>query len=221
MSNTNDNPLPEPETSRLADGGASIVVWLIFGSALLVAFMILWEARSSRHIKAEAAGVEEAVRRRMGDSFRLLRENRPRAVIEADADIAKGLEWLERVRPNGYKGLRAARLFILSEALLHLGGEDARMEAEKDFTAGLDLLERASGEVWELGMYGRGKARYKLGWYALAIEDFDSLIAYNPSYGAAYYWRHLAKTARGDVKGAAEDEAHAKALGSWPPPDAL
>ena len=220
MPGFHDNPIPDSDASRRSAGAMSILVWLIVGGAVLVAVAIIWDARSRSRIQAETAKFEEAVRREVTQSFRLLRNNHPREAIEMDAAIGEKIAWLTRVYPDGYRGLRAMRLFIRSEALTLLGGEDECREAEKGFTTGLALLERSGGETWEMGLYGRGKARYNLGEYGLAGADFDLLVQGNPNFGAAYGWRSLARTALGDADGAAEDETRARVLGVWPPADA-
>ena len=215
MSAINDNLSSDSEASRFSSGWATIVVWLIIGCTGLLAGLILWEARSRKHIQTEAAQTEDAVKRQMSESYRLLRERRPRDVIAADAILAEKLAWLGQVNPNSYSSLKAARLFILSGALLLLEDRDAFVEAEKTLTDGIFLLELASGEIWQMGMFNRGRVRYKLGMHHEAIDDFDALIANNPSYGTAYFWRSLAKSAVNDANGANEDAHQAKALGAW------
>ena len=216
MSTINDNLFSDSETSRFSSGWTTIVVWLIIGSTALFTGLILWEANSRNRIMTEAARTEDAVRRQMTASYRLLREKKPEKIIEADAFLAEKLAWLGQVNPRAYSSLKAARQFILAEALLLLGDENAYAEAEKILTNGIALLERSSGEIWQMGIFSRGKVRHKLGMDAQAIADLDGLITNNPSYGAAYYWRSLAKTSINDADGAAADAAHARALGAWP-----
>lgn len=207
----------DPYAEQLPGGGSSIVIWLIVGAAVLAVALFAWEKRSQRLILAEAGGVEEEARRELRESFAALRDNRPDAVVENDRHIGEKLDRLLKIRPGGYTIMRASRKFICAEAMLLQGGPDRVAEAERNLTSGLELLRHSGGSLWEFGLLGRGKARHMLGRNADALVDLDAIVSFNPSYGAAYYWRSRTRAALGDASGAAEDEMRARALDSWPP----
>ncbi len=214
MANNDDNPYGE----QLPDGGSSIWVWLIVGGTIIFIFVMFWEKRSRAFLMAEAAGVEESVREEIRVSFAELRDGQYKSVINRDTVIQKKLDWLVQLKPRGYVIMRVSRMFIRAEAIVMIGGLDQIKVAEGLFTQGLELMGYSGGTLWEFGLVGRAKARYLLGRHAEAENDLNILLSYNPSYGAAYYWRALAREKLGNEDGAWEDERHAMALGSWPPP---
>ena len=110
-------------------------------------------------------------------------------------------------------------------ALLLLEGETLCMKdcvrhadtAEEKFDRALELMPYASGDMWQVGMLGRARARVELKKYREALGDLDSVLDRNPSFGSAYYWRSQTRAALDDREGAQKDEARARALDSWPP----
>jgi tetratricopeptide (TPR) repeat protein len=50
--------------------------------------------------------------------------------------------------------------------------------------------------------FDRGKAKYDLGDYRGAIQDYNKVMELNPNYAFAYLNRGVAKYALGDYKGA-------------------
>jgi|GEM_PF-3159886 hypothetical protein len=214
MANNNDNPYGD----QLPEGGSSIWVWLIIGGTIIFIFVMLWEKRSRAFLMAEAAGVEESVREDIRVSFGELRDGQFKAVLDRDTLIQKKLDWLLQLKPRGYVIMRVSRLFIRAEAIVMIGGLEHIKAAEELFTQGMELMGYSGGSLWEFGLVGRAKARYLLSRHADAENDLNILLSYNPSYGAAYYWRSLAREKLGNEDGAWEDERQAMALGSWPPP---
>lgn len=216
MATTSDNR-GDPYADQLPGGGTSVVVWLIVGCAVLVGVIVVWDTRSRSQIRYHAAQVEREVRNDFRVSFRLLRDKNPGAVIARDAEIGEKLDWLMRVDGDGYRRLRVARLYIRGKAYIMLDDPELWRQAEADFSEGLSLMRRARGQAWELGLCGRGEARFKLGRHREALADFSSIIEVNPSFGAAYYWRSRINEELGDTTAADRDAARARALDSWPP----
>jgi tetratricopeptide (TPR) repeat protein len=108
-------------------------------------------------------------------------------------------------------------LLIESEAEFAMDPDGKAAEAEDQFTRALSLMSRASGEMWQFGVFGRARTRMRLGRFREAEEDLTILMDRNPSFGAAYYWRAKARESLGDADGAARDEEMARRLDSWPP----
>ncbi len=207
----------DPYASQLPGNGASLIVWLILGGMVALIVIAFWEERRRNEILAHTSVVEEEVRQTLRESYRFLKENRLEGVFANDKILREKFEWLLGVRPNGYVVLRVSSMLIRSDAEVSMGDQESLTAAEANITAALDLLDRSGGAIWEFGLYSRAKARYRLGQYQKALDDLNVILEYNPSYGAAYYWRSFSYFALGDKQAAARDARKARALGAWPP----
>ncbi|MDR3210410.1 MAG: hypothetical protein LBU79_00645, partial [Planctomycetota bacterium] len=191
-------------------GWGSILVWLLLGSVIVSVTVIIQDGQRRAAIKVEATRLEDAAREGIRRAMGYLREGKRDLVVANDTELASHLDWLTGLRPDGYPDLCATRLFLLAQAHL-LGGtqEDARL-ATNLFEEGLSHLNRFEGDIWSMGLLGRGRAAYVMGDYAAANADFDVLIQRYPGFGAAYYWRSLSRQGQGDVEGAWDDKIRAR-----------
>lgn len=214
----NESNRTDASQDALAYYGKSVIlVPLIIGGALVVAVILFWHAQNRRARLAEAAQVEEMVRRELRVAYIEMRALRPAMALER-SDAAKELiaRLLVNLAPD-YAELKMSQLLVEAESLFMLDcGAYAKM-AEERFDKALSLMTHASGEMWQFGMLGRARTRFEEKLYSEALADLDAIMDRNSSFGAAYYWRSLTRRELGDTKGAAEDETRARALDSWPP----
>lgn len=203
---------------RLYDVGRSaILVPLIIGGAVIVAIIILWRTHDQTVRMAEMSRIEEAARIELRSAYVEMRAMRTDSALEKAASARKLMHSLKTAHPADYVGLKIALLLIEAESLFMKDCSANAAEVEKRFDEALALMNFASGEMWQFCMLGRARAHFEQGEYAEAVSDLDSLMGRNPSYGAAYYWRSVAKERLGDLAGAREDEKRARSLDSWPP----
>ncbi len=209
---------PDPYGQPLAASGMSAVfVPLIIGGALVAAALILWSTHRNNLRLAESAQVEEEARADLRKAYRELRSGHPEASLVLTDKVGEKIRRLAIIWPTDYSDLRAALLLIEAQAEFMIDGKNRAGPIEAKFEQALSLLDRASGEFWEQGMLGRARARLELKEYREAEEDLSLLLAGNPNFGTAYYWRAKAREGMGDAPGAAEDERRAKNLAAWPP----
>lgn len=214
---------PDDKASAAGDAGldepdkTAIIVPLILGGAILVAVVMIWEAYIRKANQAEMARIEEQVRVELLAAYRDLRAHRPEAVLAVTRETNKKVRKLRRRQESDYLELKVALLLMEGEAMFMTGGPADTAAAEKCFDRAIALMTHASGEIWLFGMLGRGRTRYELGRYREAETDLDHVLERNPNFGAAYYWRSLAREKQGDVDGAAADADRARSLDSWPP----
>lgn len=205
-----DDPLP-------ASGKGAIVVPLILGGAIIVAVIMLWEAQTHKDRVTATAHVEERVRADLRLAYAELKARNPEAAIVQTTEANEKLASLHTALATDYAELKMASLLIEGEALFIIDSCANAVAAEDRFNRALGLMIHSSGEIWQYGMLGRARAKLEQADFVTAIADLDLLLERNPSFGAAYYWRSLAKKAAGDDAGAGEDARIARNLDSWPP----
>lgn len=209
---------PDPHEEPLADYGKSVImVPLIIGGAVIISIIMLWETHNRNLRLAEMSRCEEAARIELRAAYAEMRALNPAAALTKTAEAARHMRSLKSTWVSDYAELRVALLLMEGEALMMRDGAANAPAAEQRFNESLSLMVHASGELWQFGLLGRSKARFEQGKYQDAIADLDHVMTRNPNFGAAYYWRALAKQKLGDDKGAREDEARARSLDSWPP----
>lgn len=207
----------DPDGVQLSGGAGTVLIALIIGGAILATAFMVWDFRQRREEMAERARLEEKVREDLIRAYNLLRNNEPQVALRRTAVAQANLERIAGGGPDDYAELRAARRILEAEAHAMLGGRERLEAAETEFSRALNIMRYSSGEIWMLGTYSRGRTRYDLAQYAEAVADFDAVLNRNAGFGAAYYWRSLAKRHLGDRVGAAQDAERAKSLDSWPP----
>lgn len=209
---------PDPHEEPLADYGKSIImVPLIIGGAVIISIFMLWETHSRNLLLAEMSQCEERARVELRAGYAEMRALRPDAALAKADEAAKHMGLLKSTWVSDYAELRVALLLMKGEALMmknHIANAPA---SEALFTEALGLMVHSSGELWQMGLLARARARYEQGKYHESVDDLNQVMTRNPNFGAAYYWRALAKQNLGDSKGAREDETQAKNLDSWPP----
>lgn len=213
---------PDPYNEPLADNGkAMIFVPLIIGGAVVVSIIMLWQAHTQKIRLAEMSQTEIAARNELRDAWTEMRALRPEQALEKTAQAGKLVAALSaaRLRPQNadYAELKVGLLLLEAESLFMKDCAKNAAIAEEKFSEALSLMIFSSGEMWQAGLLGRARARYEQGKYAEAIADLDQVMTRNANYGAAYYWRSLAKEKSGDADGALDDARTAKRLDSWPP----
>lgn len=131
-------------------------------------------------------------------------------------------------------GDRAAALRTLDSALQQKPGDSWLMIAQAqvymqiaDFSRALGLLDEALATATtpvdrRTALYYRGHARFNLGQYALAAEDFDAALAGRTTLRSRLgpmLWRYAAQVrARRDARAVLAKEVGSEALGEWPGP---
>lgn len=209
---------PDPYEEPMPGAGMmSIIVPLIIGGAIIAAAIILWHAHNEKIRVAEMTRIEEEVRGDLRDAYREVRNFHPDKAVAIVKGVNAKMNNLERTLPNDYAELLAVRLMIEAESEFMMDCAGNAGDAEAKFTTALGLMTHASGQLWEMGTMGRARVRIELGKFAEAEEDLNLLMERNSSFGAAYYWRALARDAQGNEAGAAADALRARALDSWPP----
>ncbi len=213
---------PNPHESPLPSfGKAALFVPLIIGGAVIVSLVMLWEAHAREARLAAASTSEIAARDCLREAWAALRAGLPDATLKKTADAAVCVEALRsahvEARDTDYAELRAGLFLLEAEALLLRDGAAGAAAAEAKAGTALELLPFSGGGLWEAGLLCRARARHEQGRYADAIHDLDQIMTRNANYGAAYYYRALARENAGDDAGAREDERIARRLGSWPP----
>ncbi|MCD8350561.1 MAG: hypothetical protein LUC93_08135 [Planctomycetaceae bacterium] len=208
----------DPHQDVLAGYGKSIIlVPLIIGGALIVATILLWHAHNKRARIADATQVEEQVREELRAAYVEMRALRPaQALKRSDAAKALMAKLPVNLAPD-YADLKVSQLLVEGESLFMLDCAAYAEAAEQRFDQAMTLMNYASGEMWLFGMLGRARARYESQRYDQALQDLNAIMDRNNSFGAAYYWRSLTRTALGDERGGQADERRARALDSWPP----
>lgn len=209
---------PDPYEEPMPGAGMkSIIVPLIIGGALIAAVFVLWDAHADKIRIAEMTRVEEEMRGELRDAYRELRCFRPSKSLETVKAAAAKMGSLESSLPQAYAEIKVAALIIEAESEFMLDSAGRAGRAETKLTEALNLMTHASGQLWEMGIMGRARARLEQEDHGGALRDLDLLLERNPSFGAAYYWRAHARDSLGDASGAAADERRARALDSWPP----
>ncbi len=208
----------DPHQDALAGYGKSIIlVPLIIGGALIVATILMWHAHNRRARLTEATQVEEQVRDELRAAYVEMRALRPaQALTRSDAAKELMAKLPVNLAPD-YADLKVAQLLVEGESLFMLDCAAYAEAAEERFDEAMNHMNYASGEMWLFGMLGRARARYESKRYEQALHDLNAVMDRNESFGAAYYWRSLTRTALGDIRGAKADERRARALDSWPP----
>lgn len=215
---TNQKGPPPPYRPDLPGGGKmAILVPLIIGGAMIIGVFILWGTHVRKVREGERAKVEEEVRTDMLSAYHALRDLKPEAALEITESVESRMKIFEGGLDGDYADLKVARLMIEAEAEFMLDCKNSAPSVEEKFDRAMGMMIRASGEMWEYGVMGRARARLEQGKFGEAVGDLDILLSRNPSYGAAYYWRSVARKGLGDGDGSREDEAMAKNLDSWPP----
>lgn len=210
--NPYDNDLPNV-------GMMAILVPLIIGGACVVGALILWQQHERKAREFEASKVEEEVRTDILSAYRLMRQEKYAAAVELMDKTDDKVAFLcaNDSNPDAYTDFRAALLSLVAEAEFIRDPTANAAEAEDKFNGAMSLLRYASGEMWEFSVLGRARSRFAQKKYEEAIADLDTLLAGNPNYGTAYYWRSLARKGMGDLEGAAADREVAENFDSWPP----
>lgn len=199
-------------------GMGAIIVPLIIGGAIIIGAIMLWEAHTRNQAIIEIARTEIKVREELRLAYAELRNLHPEEALTRTAVAAQLMdERLHSRWQSDYRELKTARNLIEAEALLMLDCAANAAVSEKLFDQALGWMTHASGEFWQFGVLGRARTRYETGRYEEALADLDMLMDRNPNFGAAYYWRALAKQKLGDRRGAVRDETRARSLDSWPP----
>lgn len=216
-SGQNTRAIPAPNGPLAAAGKAAIIVPLIIGGAIIAAAFLLWHSHSLKLRAAEAACAEEDMRRELRDAYRRLRAFDPQGSLDHIHAAAGHLAGMNISRNTDYMELKVALLMLEGEVLFITDAKTNAALAEKRFDEALAILPHASGEYWEFGVFGRARARLEQGKCGEAAGDLDRLLARNPNFGSAYYWRSQARKCHGDAEGSAADERRAKSLDSWPP----
>lgn len=213
---------PDPFNRPLAPSGkAAVLAPLIIGGAVIVSLILIWDAHARKSRLSEMADNEIAARAELRSAWLEMRHSRPGAALEKTANAAALIAKMKPVLSGGprtdYAELRISLLLLEGEALFMEDSAANAVRAEGKFDEALALMVFSSGPLWHSGHLGRGRARLEQGRYAEAIADFDQVAARNPGYGAAYYWRAIAREKSGDGSGARRDESVARRLDSWPP----
>ncbi|MCC8179541.1 MAG: hypothetical protein LIP23_01310 [Planctomycetes bacterium] len=209
--------VPDPEEDVEPHGVMLIIVPLIFGAAVIIAFLLLWHSESTKSELSRIALMEEEARDYLNDAYQAVRARNPEKALALTAATGERLDQFQSRRKGAYMELKVVRLLIEGEAQMQLDSRRFAAESERKFTDALDHMTTSSGELWSFGMFGRARARFENDDYHGAIEDLDALLSRNPSFGAAYYWRSLGHAGLGDSLQAAVDEEKARILDSWPP----
>ncbi len=220
MTTSETDSLPKPYDDRLPGGGTgAIMVPLIIGAAIIIGAYILWDINARRARASELAKVEEEIRLDLIQAYRFLVQANPAEALQITQSVdERAKQFGKAVRHDSdYAELHAARLLLEANAEFMILCEAGAAMAEEKFTRAIGLMIHASGEMWEFGMMSRARARLEQDKYHEALADLDVLLAGNPNYGAAYYWRALLKYETGDQAGGQADEQRARDLGSWPP----
>lgn len=212
-------PVPDPAgpDEELEGGGMSVIAFLVLGAAVVVAAVVLWDAHAKKIEIAEATRIEELARTELRSAYHFLRRRQPRKALDLVKNAEKQIDALPAAWTSDYADLKGARMMMEAEANFVLDTAGNAEVSEKLFTQALGLITHASGELWLFGVFGRGRARFELRRYGDAIADFDILLARNPSFGSAYYWRSLAHEKLGQSALALADAKRAKSLDAWPP----
>lgn len=213
---------PDPYEQPLASfGRAALFVPLIIGGAVIVSLVMLWEAHAREARLADVSRNEVAAKNHLRDSWAALRAGRPAEALEKTAAAAQCVAALDDARgetlQTDYAELKVSLLLLEAESLFRRDGAAGAGAAEAKFDEALGIMTFSSGELWETGLLGRARVRLARGDCAGAVADLDHIMTRNAGYGAAYYYRALAKEKAGDAAGAAADERAARRLGSWPP----
>lgn len=209
---------PDPYEEPLAGAGiTAILVPLIIGGAIVAAAIILWNTHTLKLRVAEAARIEELVRGDIRDAYRKVRYFAPFEALVCIREAEKKLGTMRTDFSVDYPELRIIMLIIESESEFMLDAAGSARDVESQLTEAMSLMTRASGELWQVAVFGRARARIELERWREAEEDLSLLLDRNDSFGAAYYWRSLARRSLGDAAGAESDEERARALDSWPP----
>jgi hypothetical protein len=213
---------PDPYEEPLAHfGKAALFVPLIIGGAVVASIIMLWGAHAREAHLAVLSRNEITAKSHLREAWLDMRARRPEAALEKTALASECIETLNSSRAGelreDYAELRAGLLLLEAESLVMRDCAANAPEAEAKFGEALSLMEFASGELWEAGLFGRARARYEQAKYAEAAADLDQIMTRNANYGAAYYWRSLAREKLGDSAGAAADGRIARRLDSWPP----
>lgn len=208
----------DPYAEPLAGAGKmAVIVPLIIGGALVASVIMLWEAHRQKQQLSEMTKIEEEVRIDLQNAYREVRYFRPQIALGILLGVEAKMQNLKTIWPTDYSDLRVALLLMKAESLYILDAKANAAGSEALFDEALKMMTRASGEMWLGGVLGRAKTRVELGRYHEAEGDLDLVMERNPSFGAAYYWRALARRGQGDETGAAADEERARSLDSWPP----
>lgn len=217
MNTENNVAVSAGAAGETGPGRAAVLLPLIIGGALAAAGLIFWDAHRTKVLSAAVTQIEEASRQDIHNAYRELRAAQPEAALALASSAETKLRDLKNLLPADYAELRMELLIIQGEAAFMLGILDRAGEAEEKFDQALALMISPSGPIWEKGMFGRARARLEQGKDPQAEEDLSKILDTNPNFGTAYYWRSVVRSRMGNVEGAAEDAAHARRLGSWPP----
>lgn len=217
MTTNNDNANELPEDPVLYFGKNAIIAPLIIGGALVAGALMMWQTHNRKVQAVEMTLIEEKARVELRKAYTEMRALKPVDALERADNVERLIKSLNAKLAPDYAPLKIAMLLVQGESLFMKDCAANSEAAEAKFAEALNLMQFASGGMWQFGMLGRARARFESGKYREALQDLDSVMDRNPSYGSAYYWRSLTREKLGDHVGAKQDENKAKALDSWPP----
>lgn len=198
-------------------GKAAIFAPLIIGGALVAGGVMMWQTHNRNLQMAEMSRIEENARYALRSAYAQMRALAPEEALASAKRAEDLIASLNAKLAPDYAPLKISLLLVEAESLFMKDCAAYAVLAEKKFDQALGLMNYASGGMWLFGMLGRARTRYEQGKYEEALQDLDSIMSRNPSFGAAYYWRALTREHLGDSNGASEDEKRARSLDSWPP----